>query len=146
MEAVAPGNVLTVDAVDIALLLHANQRVTSIDIVQRNLATFKAEIGPVVKPAADEVFDHFLLAVDGHRSSSQFYKRNAMKPAVQAQLDPLVAEAFALQPPGNPCLSQHFNACVFQDSGANTLLAIGALLRLQYDGSDAMLVEQVREH
>jgi hypothetical protein len=114
--------------------------------VQRNLTTFETQIATVAQSAADEILHNLLLAIDSDSFSGEFDERDAMKPAVEAQLNALMTEAFLLQALGDACIAQHFDACVLQNSGAYAILAICARLCLQHNGRNAMLVEQMREH
>src|ERR1035438_23053 len=146
MKAIASGNVVARDDIDIALPLHANPGTTPPEVVQRNLATFKTQITTVAQTASKQVLHNFLLAIDRHGLSREFDEGNAMKLATQTQFDSLVTEALALQALGDARVAQHFDACVLQNPCAHALLAIGALPCFQHDRCDAMLMEQMREH
>jgi hypothetical protein len=94
--------------------------------VQRNLTTFKSEIATVAQSAANEILYDLLLTIDSDGLSGEFDEWDAMKPAVVAQLNALMTEAFPLQTFGDTCVAEHFDACVLQNSGAYAILAICA--------------------
>src|SRR5580698_6374471 len=59
---------------------------------------------------------------------------------------PPSAKPLALEPFAHAGLAQNLHAGVLENSGADSLFAIGARLRFQYDGVDSSEVKQVREH
>src|ERR1700722_9498621 len=146
MKAIASGDVITGDDIDVALFLHTNPGSAPLEVVQRNLATFKTHITTVAQTAGNQVLHNFLLAVNGDGFAGEFNERNTMKPAVQTQLNALVTKAFPFQAFSDSGIAQHFYTGMLQNSRTNAFLAIAAILCFQYDRCDSMLVQQMRQH
>ena len=55
-------------------------------------------------------------------------------------------QRLALQPLARARLDQKIDARLLEQAGANALLAIGSVLRLDYDRLNALEVQKMREH
>lgn len=118
----------------------------AIEVVKRNRDAFEAEVSTVCQTARDEIFHHFLLAIDGHRFAREFYKWNAMPHAIDAQLDPAVLKPFAVEAFAYARVPQHLHAGVFQHAGADSLLAVSAGPCFDNNRADSIEVQKVRKH
>jgi hypothetical protein len=76
---------------------------------------------------------------------SQGGEVHAVAPAVEAELDAVVDEAFAVHALAGPAGAQHVGRALFEDAGALALLDVVAVARLQQYAVDSGLVQQAGE-
>jgi hypothetical protein len=100
-----------------------------------------------LEPRVDQVLHHLLLPVDRDRATAgQVAQRDAMAAAREAQLEPLVDKALALQPFANPGRHEEVDRPLLQHAGTHALLHVVAVARLDHDRLDPAPPEQVTEH
>src|SRR4051794_8896979 len=114
--------------------------------MQGNIATFEAQIGAVCEAARDQVFDYFLLAIDRNALAGKFEEGNAVPHAVEPEVNSAMAKSFAVEAFRDTGLAKQINAGVLQHAGANPFFAVGAGPRFEHDGTDAIEMQQVRQH
>ena len=68
MEAIAAGDELAVDVIDIAVVSDTNGGAVCFEVMQRNLAAFETQISTIAQPPGNEVLHDFLLTINGHGS------------------------------------------------------------------------------
>src|ERR1700733_3615646 len=146
MKAITTCDIVTLNLVPIAFLVHTDRRSIPIDIMKRHLAAFEAHISPVSQTKGDQILHHLVLSIDGHVLAREFYERDSVQQAVRSQVDAIMAQAFAIETFAGARLAQHLDAGVFQYPGPDSLLAIIAGSCFENDGADAIEVKQVGKH
>src|ERR1700744_2254800 len=146
MKAVPPCDVVTLNLIRVAVLVHTNRRPGPIYIVKRYFAAFETYIPSICQAKGNQILHHFVLSIDGHVLAREFHERNSVQQAIRSQVDAFMAQAFAVETVAGARLAQHLNTGVFQHPGPDSLLAVIAGLCFENDGADAFEVKQVRKH
>jgi len=107
-----------------------------IDLKQNLTAGGKARVG--------EIFDDFMLGVDGDSfSSGQILEIDAMTASMEAQLDSMMNHAFALHPFAHPGFCEQINRPLFQNAGADAFLDILPAAIFDHDRFNSLQLEKV---
>jgi hypothetical protein len=61
----------------------------------------------------------------------------------EAQFDSMMKKAFSLQPFSNSCFDEQINGVLFEETRPYALFAILSAARFNYDGLDALQMQQV---
>src|SRR5450631_2538770 len=97
MKAIAPRNVVTMDLIDISVLLYLDGRTLTVDVMQRNFAAFETQICKVRQTSGDQILHDLVLTIDGYELAGEFFERNAMTNAIQTQLDSAMVKTFTVE-------------------------------------------------
>ena len=98
------------------------------------------------KPSLDQVFDDFMLSVNGDGASGEIFEIDTMALSGEAKFDTVVNQAFALHPFAHAHLREQIDGARLEHACANAFLAILAGSVFEHDGVDALEVEQMREY
>ena len=121
----------------------ADHRGVALDPLDHDAGDLEADVAAVGEPGRDEVLHDLLLPVDGDALADEAGEVDPVVAALEAQRDPLVRHALAVEPLGQPDLAQQLDGGVFQHPRAHPLLDVGAAARLQHDGLDPGAGQQV---
>ena len=94
MKAVATGDEIAFDFLRLAVFLVADFRTLAIEAVDRSIGHFEFDFSALRKPCRDQVFDHFLLAVNRNHLVDERLEIDAPPLAVNADIDAFVNQAF----------------------------------------------------
>jgi len=94
----------------------------------------------------NEIFDDFVLAVDGNRAPGEILEINAVALSPEPQFDAVVNESHALHSFADAHLGEQIDGAGFKNAGADALLAILARPVLENDGLDALQMKEVRQY
>ena len=93
----------------------------------------------------DEVFEHLVLRVEVHRLADELLEVEAVRPAIEVELDAVVLHALAVDAIGDARLGEHLGGRRLDDARLDGALDVFAAARVDDDGVDAGLAEQVGE-
>ena len=94
-----------------------------------------------------QVFQNFVLRINRNSlSPGKFLKINSMTAPSEAQLDPMMNQAFAILPLPDTHLREQVNRSLFQHARPDALLGILAAAIFDDDGVDPLQIQKVREH
>ena len=146
METIAPANKIADDLVRLAVVLEANTRRLTVQIMGPCVIRFEQNRSAGMQARLDEILHHLVLRV--HRdgaAASQFLHVYAVTLPVKAKFYTVMDQPFAAQALAHSRCVEQIHCALFEHAGAVALLHMPARLRLDYDGLDAFKVEQVRE-
>lgn len=87
-----------------------------------DVLNFKKNLAAGRDPSIVEVFQNFVLSINRNAFSiGEILKINTMALAPEAQLDPVVHQAFRVHPLANAHLGEQVNCPLLQHPGADTL-------------------------
>lgn len=114
--------------------------------VDAHIINFEQNIATCCKARVDQVLDDFCLRVDGDCFSGELFEVDTMTSTIEAELDSVVHQAFALHALANAGFGQEINCVLFENPSANALLYVLAAAALDYNGLDSVQVKQVGEN
>ena len=146
VKAVAPGDEIAADLVRHGVQLKTHARLRRRDLVHRHVLDVEIE-GPARRPARrDQILHHFVLAVDGDRpTAGEFREVDPMPCAGEGDIQPLVAQAFAIQPIADARVAQEIDRALLEHPGAHALDDVILAAILEDDRIDAGEVQQVAQ-
>src|SRR6185312_516275 len=122
-----------------AIFSKTDFRLRGIKIVDRNVFDFENDLAVRVETGRDEVFDHFLLAVDGDAAAAgQFKHIDAVRLSIEAQLEAVVTKAFAAHAVADAGFIEEIDCTLFENTGADTAFNVFAAVRFDDDGIDSL--------
>jgi hypothetical protein len=114
--------------------------------MNRRILYFKENLSRRIKPRLNQVFDDFLLPVNGDSTAAgQIMKVDAMTLARKAQLKAVMDEALTPHPITDPCLDQCVYRALFEHTCAHATFDVFAAVFLKNDRFNAAFVQQMRE-
>jgi hypothetical protein len=140
VEAVAAGDVIAVER-----LLPAVADESDPPLVHTGGGGLEEDGPSVGEPAGDEVLHHLVLAVDGDRLAGQLLEGDAVRAAVEADLERRVHHALAVQARGDPGGVEDVDGALLEHPGADARLDVLAAGALEDDRLDAAQVQEVRQ-
>jgi hypothetical protein len=94
--------------------------------MQADCLGLEVHLAASIQASFHQILDHFLLAIDRNGAApGQFEHINAMTAPVEAQLDSMVHQAFALQAFAQAGFDQQIGRALFQHASSHTLFAMG---------------------
>jgi len=147
VEAVASGDEIAVKLGHRSILAKLNRRRGAIEIVDADVLGLENDLPASGEARGDQILDDFVLSVnrDG-LSACQLAKIDTMSPSAEAQLNSVMDQAFPLHPLADASFNQQIDGALLEQAGADSLFDVLPAARLEYDGLDALKVEQMREH
>ena len=146
MEAVAAADEVAAELVLCAVLLEADPWPRPVQIVEADRTDLETDLAAGGEPGRDQVSHDLVLAVDGDRApAAEAGEVDAMAAAGEAQLEPLVDQAFLLQARADACLLEQVGRALLEHAGADPLLDVRAAVALEHDRSDAFEMQKVRQ-
>ena len=146
VETVAAGHPVAAQGLFPALVGVADHRTVGagpFDGVHRGV---EQQRSAVLEPEGYQVLDHLGLGVHRHRpAAGQRGEVDAVRAAVEAQLDAGVDDALAVQALPGPARAQGVDGALFEDAGALAALDVGPVAALQHDAVDARVVQHAGE-
>ena len=98
------------------------------------------------KPRRDQVLHHLLLAVDGDDLARRQHRQvDVDDAAAEADVEPRVGHALAMQPLAGAELVHQIDGALLQHAGAHAAFDVVAAPRLQHDAVDAGAMQQQRQ-
>src|ERR1700730_6904560 len=123
MEPVATGDEVAIDLANFSVVAKMDCRAGTARTVQTHRLGLEVYLTTDVQPSFDEVLDYLLLAVDGNGAAAGQVKHvDAMSAPVEAQLDSVMNQAFALQTVAQASFYQQIDRALFQHAGTYALL------------------------
>jgi hypothetical protein len=145
MEAVATGDEIASDLTSLVILAKVDRGFSALQLLQPDHLSLEVHLAAGIQLGLDQVFDDFLLAVDRDSAAlRQLEHIDAMPPAVEAQLDSVMDQAFALQPIAQASFDQQIHRALFQYAGSHPLFTVRPAPALDDDRLDALPAEQMR--
>ena len=145
VEPVATGDHVALELVRDALVQVADARPLGIQVVHRDVSRLEQERPFRREASGDEVLHDFLLAVDRDAPAREVGERDPVPAPLEAQLDPVMNDALAVQALGHAHLGQQVDGSLLEHARPDALLDVLAAARLEDDGVDALQVQQVRK-
>ena len=146
MEAIAGADKITDDLMRLSAVLEADARRLALEIVDADLTRLENNLPAVMQTRLNEILHHLVLRVNGDRApSGQLVHVDAVTHPIKTQLDAVMDQPLAAHALSHSRRVQQIHRALFEHTGADALLNILASLRLDYDGLDALNVEQMRE-
>jgi hypothetical protein len=146
MEAIAAADKIAHDLVRLAVVLEANTRRLTVQTVDAGVTRFEQNLSAGMQALVDEISHYLVLRVDRDgAAASEFVHVDAVALLVKAKLYTVMNQPFAAQALAHPRRVEQIYCALFEHAGAVTLFHVLARLRLDYDGLDAVKLEQVRE-
>lgn len=96
-----------------------------------------------VEASLDQVFDHFLLAVDKDAPACQILEIDAVALAVEPQMNSAVLETFTVEPFSDAGVSQELGGARFEDPRSHAALDVIAAPILEHHRLDAAAMQEV---
>jgi len=114
--------------------------------VNRRVLYFEKNLSGGIKPRFNQVFDDFLLPVNGDGTTAcQVMKVDAMTLARKAQLKAVMDQALTPHPITDSGLDQRVYRALFEHTCAHATFDVLAAVFLKYDRFNAACVQQMRE-
>ena len=115
--------------------------------MQAHVLDLEEQLGALVQPRRDQVLHDLLLPVDRDPAPvGELAERDPVALAVEAQLDPVVHEALALEALAHAHLLEQVHRSLLEHAGAHALLDVLAVARLEHHRVDPGPVQQLAEH
>ena len=127
-------------------MTEADFRLRARDLVQADVVDLEQDLPAIGEPFRHQVLDHLLLAVDGDALAHQLAKIDVVQRAVEAEMDAVVGQPFALHALADAGLDQQIARPLLDQAGADAALDIVAAAVLDDDGFDALEMQKMREH
>ena len=122
-----------------------DDRLVSLQSVDGHASHSNCSGAPESDPRLDQIFGHLGLPVDRHRSSGQLVHRDAMVGPVEAQVDPPVDQALALQPLTDARFDERVARALLKDAGSDPRLAVGTAPSLDDHRLHTMPVQEMAQ-
>src|SRR2546421_5538905 len=145
MRAVAAGDEVTVEGCLLAVAPVGDPGVVIVDASNRCRFGLEPDLAAVHKPLRDQVFDHFLLAIDCDAAARQLAEIDPVLLPGEAKLDAVVHQTLLGHPIADAARDQEVRRSRFEHPGADSLLDILSTARLQHDGFNTLTVEEMGE-
>ena len=95
----------------------------------------------------DQILDHFLLRIDRDGlAPGEVVEIDAMAFSVEAQLDPVMREAFALEALADSRFDQQIDGTLFEEARTDALFDVFSAPRFEDDRLDPPQVKEMGEH
>ena len=146
VEAVAAGDHVALELAPLAIVGEADPRPLGLELVHADVVDLEEQRQPALQPRGDQVLDDLRLSVDHDRApAGELAERDPVALAVELELDPVVDDAFALQPVGDARLRQQLDGALLEDARPDPVLDVVAAAVLEHDRLDPRALEQPRE-
>src|ERR1019366_3832309 len=107
----------------------------TIKVMHADVLNFKQNLATGRDPGIVQVFQNLMLSVNGDAfSASEILKIDAVTAASEAQLDPMVDQAFGFHPLAHSHLGEQVNRSLLQQGLAETVFYIMAALTFNHAG------------
>jgi len=131
----------------VAILLVSDLWPRAIEVMHADVFNFEQHPAASCDAGIIQVFQNFVLRVNRDSFSiGELPKINSVTAAPEAQLDPMVNQAFGFYPLANPHLGEQIDRSLLQHAGTDTLLRILAAAIFNDDGVNPLQISKVREH
>ena len=128
------------------VLREADPRPRPVDLVQSDVLDPEADLAAGGEPGRDQVLDDLVLAVDGDPApAAEPGEVDALAAAGEAQLQPLVDQAFALHARADAGLDEQVGGALLEHARADPLLDVLSAVALEHHRGDALEMQQVRQ-
>ena len=146
VEAVAAGDEVAAHFQRGVVLPEADHGLGTLEVVQAHRVDLEVDRTAGREAGRDQVLDHLVLAVDRDLPpAGQRGEVDPMAAAGEADLEPVVDQAFAPQPGADPGLVQQVDRALLEHPGADPLLDVAPAVALQHDRVDAVPMQQLRQ-
>jgi hypothetical protein len=146
VKSVAPGNVVAVDLLRPTFVPEADLRFLRLQVMHRDVIDLEQQRSSVSQAAGDQILHDLLLAVDGHPFVHQGLEIDAMEVAVDADVDPPMQHALALQALAYSYISKQVGSPMLDQSRADSVLDIIAAAIFDDDRFNALQMQQSCQH
>jgi hypothetical protein len=114
--------------------------------VNCGVAGLEENLPASAQTGVDQILHYFVLAVDSDRASArEFVHVDPMPASVEAQFDSVMHQAFAPHTVADARFVEQIHRTLLQNPRADSRFHVLARLSLDYDGVDALEVEQMGE-
>jgi hypothetical protein len=143
VEAVAAGNEIALQLFGESVRAEMNRGRCALQMMYADFLCFKNNRAVPSQPGRDQIFDYFMLRVDGDAlAAGQFAKIDVVSSSVKSQLDSAMLEALPLQPFTHAEFMHQVNGALFKHAGADSFLDVRAGMHFQDDGFNPSAPQQ----
>jgi hypothetical protein len=142
VKTVAAGNKIAVELFNISSLpAKKNFWIHGIEIVNAHILDIEVDLSGGIQPGFDEIFDEFVLGVDGDAASSgEIVEVDAMASTRKSQFDSVMDQTLSLQAVRQASFNKEIDSALFEHAGTDAFFAVLAAARFEYYGVDALKV------
>ncbi|MCY1514846.1 hypothetical protein D9M68_494060 [compost metagenome] len=146
METVAAGDVVAVDALQLAILLEGDMGPLALELVQLDIGRRVDDRRAAGLAGVHQVAGDLGLAVDHHAlAAGELGQVDGHAPAIEHQLDAFMHQALGVHPLAHAGLAEHVDGALLQHPGTNPAEHVVGGLALDDDVVDTGLVQQLAE-
>lgn len=114
--------------------------------MDRDVFDFKNDLAIRLAARGDEIFDDFLLAIDGDAAAAgELEHIDAMAATIEAKFETVVDEAFASHAFANTGFVEQINRALFENAGTDTFFDVVAATGFHDDRLDSLKMQKVRK-
>src|SRR5438034_607744 len=147
VEAVAPGDEVAAQLDLVVVVPEADQREVRVDLGDLDVVDLEVQRPTRLESRGDQVFDHFLLTVDGDPpAAGQGGEVDPVALTGELDLDPVVNEPFPSEPLANADLVQQVDRSLLEHTGPDPVLNVLAAAVFEHDRVDALQMQKLRQH
>ncbi|MCY1407277.1 hypothetical protein D9M71_225730 [compost metagenome] len=144
VEAVATGDVVTLDAVGLAVLLEGDVGLLALELMQLHVGGRVDDAGTAGRAGIHQVTGDLGLAVDHHALAiGEFGEMHRHPLAIENQFDTFMHQAFGIHAFADAGLAEHVDSALLQHAGADAAEHVIGGLALDDDVVDTGLVQQL---
>ncbi|MNN18272.1 hypothetical protein D3C81_1314780 [compost metagenome] len=146
VKTVAPGNVVTLQAVNLPVLLERQVRSLAFERVRFDIARRVNDRCTTGFTRLHQVTGHLGLAIDHHRlATGQGLEVQTLAAPADEQFDAFVHQAFTVHPRCHTGFTQQVDSALLKYTGTDAPEHVFGGLALDNDGLDTRLVQQLAE-
>ena len=146
VEAVAAGDDVAFERLVPALVLEMDRRPLAVEAVDVRRLGLEQDRAAARQPRRDQILHHLLLAIDRDDLARRQHRQvDVDDAAAEADVEPRVGHALAMQPLAGAELVHQVDGALLQHAGAHAALDVVAAARLQHDAVDAGALQQQRQ-
>jgi hypothetical protein len=143
VEAVATGNEIALQLFGDSVCAEMNRGQCALQMMYADFLCFKNNRAVPSQSGRDQVFDYFMLRVDGDAlAAGQFAKIDVVSSSVKSQLDSAMLQALPLQPFTHAEFMHQVNGAVFKHAGADSFFDVLAGMHFQDDRFNPSALQQ----
>jgi hypothetical protein len=137
VEAIAPGDEITGQFLDLAVRLEMNRGRRTVKSMHAHIAGFENDLSSGGEPGAYQILDDLMLGVDRDRlAAGELVQVDAMAAAVESQLDSMMNEPFAFQALSDARFDEHVHRALLEHACPDAHFDIFPAANFDNDGFD----------